>query len=122
MGRGLFALLAWAWAGAEMYRAGDLISDWRNMAEFGRAFLRPDFHDWDSYLADMLVTVQIAIWGTALAVVAGIPFAILASANIAPAMGGAAGAPTDGCLPRHQRDRVRADVRGRGRASGRSPA
>jgi phosphonate transport system permease protein len=32
----------------------------------------------------MVVTVQIAIWGTTLAVVAGIPFAILASANIAP--------------------------------------
>ena len=38
------------------------------MAEFGRAFLQPNFHDWDSYLADMVVTVQIAIWGTALAV------------------------------------------------------
>jgi phosphonate transport system permease protein len=81
---GLFALLAWAWAGAEMYRAGDLIRDWRNMAEFGRAFLQPNFHDWDSYLADTVVTVQIAIWGTTLAVVGGIPFAILASANIAP--------------------------------------
>jgi phosphonate transport system permease protein len=81
---GLFALLAWAWAPAEMYRVGALVHDWRNMAEFGRAFLRPNFHDWDSYLADMTVTVQIAIWGTALAVVGGIPFAILASANICP--------------------------------------
>jgi phosphonate transport system permease protein len=80
----LFALLAWAWAPAEMYRAGDLVRDWRNMAEFGRAFLQPNFHDWDTYLADMVVTVQIAIWGTALAVAAGIPFAILASANICP--------------------------------------
>jgi phosphonate transport system permease protein len=80
----LFALLAWAWAPAEMYRAGALIHDWRNMAEFGRAFLRPNFHDWDLYLADMVVTVQIAIWGTTLAVVLGIPFSILASANICP--------------------------------------
>ena len=32
----------------------------------------------------MVVTVQIAIWGTTLAVVVGIPFAILASANICP--------------------------------------
>jgi phosphonate transport system permease protein len=81
---GLFALLAWAWAPAEMYRAGALIHDWRNMAEFGRAFLQPNFHDWDMYLADMVVTVQIAIWGTTLAVVLGIPFSILASANICP--------------------------------------
>jgi phosphonate transport system permease protein len=81
---GLFALLAWAWAPAEMYRAGALVHDWRNMAEFGGAFLRPNFKDWDLYLADMLVTVQIAIWGTTLAVVLGIPFSILASANICP--------------------------------------
>ena len=54
------------------------------MAEFGRGFLRPDFHEWRAYLADMIVTVQIALWGTALAAVAGAPFAILSSSNIAP--------------------------------------
>jgi len=80
----LFALLAWSWAPAEMFRVTSLISDWRNMTTFGEAFLRPNFHDWDHYLADMLVTVQIAIWGTALAVVFGIPLSILASANICP--------------------------------------
>jgi phosphonate transport system permease protein len=80
----VFALLAWSWGPAEMFRAASLLSDWRNMAEFGRAFLHPNFHDWDSYIADMIVTVQIAIWGTALAAVAGAPFAILASSNICP--------------------------------------
>ena len=80
----VFALLAWAWAPAEMFRVSALFTDWRNMAEFGSAFLRPNFHDWDHYLADMIVTVQIAIWGTALAVVLGVPFAILSSANVCP--------------------------------------
>jgi phosphonate transport system permease protein len=80
----VFALLAWSWGPAEMFRAASLLSDWRNMADFGRAFLHPNFHDWDSYIADMIVTVQIAIWGTALAAVAGAPFAILASSNICP--------------------------------------
>jgi phosphonate transport system permease protein len=80
----IFALLAWAWSPAEMFRASALITDWRNMAEFGRAFLHPNFHDWDGYLADMVTTIQIAIWGTALAVFFGIPFAILASANVCP--------------------------------------
>src|SRR5262249_14880816 len=56
----IVAVLAWAWTPAEMYRAVDLAHDWRNMAEFGSAFLRPNFHDWDSYLADMVVTLQIA--------------------------------------------------------------
>ncbi|HKA79253.1 MAG TPA: phosphonate ABC transporter, permease protein PhnE [Xanthobacteraceae bacterium] len=80
----IFALLAWAWAPAEMFRVKALFTDWRNMAEFGGAFLKPNFHDWDHYLSDMVVTVQIAIWGTALAVAFGIPFSILSAANVCP--------------------------------------
>lgn len=80
----IFGLLAWSWNAAEMFRASALITDWRNMAEFGSAFLHPNFHDWDHYIADMLVTIQIAIWGTALATVFGVPFAILCSANVCP--------------------------------------
>jgi phosphonate transport system permease protein len=80
----LIALLAWSWNPAEMFRVSALLTDWRNMAEFGAAFLNPDFRDWDTYLVDMVVTVQIAIWGTALAVFFGIPFSILCSSNIAP--------------------------------------
>jgi phosphonate transport system permease protein len=77
-------LLVWSWNPAEMWRAGSLVTDWRNMAEFGQGFLRPNFHEWRGYLEDMIITVQIAIWGTALAAVLGAPFAILASSNIAP--------------------------------------
>jgi phosphonate transport system permease protein len=80
----VMALLAWSWAPAEMFRVSALFTDWRNMAEFGHAFLKPNFHDWDGYLADMIVTIQIAIWGTALAVLFGIPFSILSSANVCP--------------------------------------
>ncbi|MEA2923203.1 MAG: phosphonate transport system permease protein, partial [Alphaproteobacteria bacterium] len=47
-----------------MFRVVALFTDWRNMAQFGAAFLKPNFHDWDHYLSDMVVTVQIAIWGT----------------------------------------------------------
>jgi len=79
------ALLAWSWNAAEMFRVTALFTDWRNMAEFGSAFLRPNFHDWELYLSDMVVTIQIAVWGTALAVVFGIPFSILCSANVCPA-------------------------------------
>jgi phosphonate transport system permease protein len=77
-------LLVWSWVPTEMSRATSLFTDWRNMAEFGRAFLHPNFHDWDIYLADMIVTVQIALWGTALSAVAGAPFAILCAANVSP--------------------------------------
>jgi phosphonate transport system permease protein len=81
----VFGLLAWSWAPAEMFRASALFTDWRNMAEFGGGFLHPNFHQWDQYLADMVVTIQIATWGTALAVLFGIPFSILCSANVCSA-------------------------------------
>jgi phosphonate transport system permease protein len=77
-------LLAWSWSPSEMFRVTALFTDWRNMAEFGHAFLHPNFHDWDTYLEDMVITIQIAIWGTTLAVVFSIPFAILSSANVCP--------------------------------------
>ena len=80
----LVAILLWSWSPAEMYRFTALFTDWRNMAEFGHAFLKPNFLDWRAYLSDMVVTVQIAIWGTVLAAVVGAPFAILASSNISP--------------------------------------
>lgn len=77
-------LLAWSWAPTEMAKTSLLVTDWRNMAEFSSGFINPDFREWRSYFAQMVETVQIAIWGTALAVVIGIPFAILSSANVAP--------------------------------------
>jgi phosphonate transport system permease protein len=80
----VFALLAWSWNAAEMFRVTALFTDWRNMAEFGVAFLHPNFHDWEYYLEAMAVTIQIAIWGTALAVAFGAPFSILCSANVCP--------------------------------------
>jgi phosphonate transport system permease protein len=79
----IVGLLAWSWRPTEMYRAVQLITDWRNMAQFGGAFV-PNFHEWRQYLDDMVVTVQIAIWGTALAVVAAVPFSILISSNVCP--------------------------------------
>ena len=77
-------LLIWSFAPAEMQNAIFLWTDAGNMAEFGKDFLRPDFHEWEMYLGEMIVTVQIAIWGTFLSVLLGIPFALLSSENIAP--------------------------------------
>ena len=77
-------ILVWSWGPTEMSNGSRLFTDWRNMVEFGSAFLKPNFHDWDIYFNDMVVTIQIAVWGTALAVLLGIPFAILCSSNICP--------------------------------------
>ncbi|WP_082652512.1 phosphonate ABC transporter, permease protein PhnE [Aureimonas sp. AU12] len=81
---GLGAALLWAWGPAEMSRWTYLFSDSGNMAEYAQGFLRPDFADWRFYTEEMIVTIQIALWGTALAVVLSIPFGILSSHNMAP--------------------------------------
>ena len=77
-------LLAWSWTPTEMYKIVGLVTDWRNMAEFASGFLTPNFANWRQYVGEMVETVQIALWATALAVFFGIPFAILASSNICP--------------------------------------
>ncbi len=80
----VFALLIWSFSPVEMHKASSLVTDWRNMADFLAGFIKPSFRDIDVYLSAMIETVQMAIWGTALAVFVGIPFALLASANISP--------------------------------------
>lgn len=80
----LFVLLVWSWAPAEMYRWTFLFSDAGNMAEYASGFGRPDFTEWRYYLDEMLVTIQIALWGTFLAAVLAVPFGILSARNIAP--------------------------------------
>ncbi|MEC7301498.1 MAG: phosphonate ABC transporter, permease protein PhnE [Pseudomonadota bacterium] len=84
LGWGALALiLVWSWEGADM-RPGELIRDSGNMVQFGRGFFPPDFLEWENYLAEMLITFQIAIWGTVLAVICAIPCGILSAENIAP--------------------------------------
>lgn len=80
----LLALLAASWRGADM-RPMDLVRDSGNMAQYAASFFPPDFREWRVYLQEMVVTLQIALWGTVLAVVFAIPFGLLSSANIAPA-------------------------------------
>lgn len=76
-------VLMWAWEGADM-RPAALYRDAGNLAVFMEGFLSPDFHDWPTFLQEMLVTIQIAVWGTVLAVVCAIPFGILSAENMVP--------------------------------------
>jgi phosphonate transport system permease protein len=76
-------ILAWAWGGAEM-RPLELIRGSGNTATLAKDFFPPDFHDWRLYVSETLVTIQIAIWGTALAIVCAIPLSLLCSSNIVP--------------------------------------
>src|SRR3546814_8935468 len=62
-----------------------LITDAGNMAVFISDFLKPDFTDLGHYVEKMIETVQIALWGSALSIVVGVPCGLLSSNNIAPA-------------------------------------
>jgi phosphonate transport system permease protein len=79
----MLALLIGSWQGADM-RPMDLWRDSGNMASYAADFFPPNFHDWKMYLTEMLVTVQIAVWGTFLAVIVAVPMSLLSSSNIVP--------------------------------------
>jgi phosphonate transport system permease protein len=79
----VLGLLALSWQGADM-RPGELVRDSGNMVKYLSDFFPPNFSDWRLYFSEMLVTLKIALWGTALAVICSVPLALLASANISP--------------------------------------
>ncbi len=79
----LLALLAGSWKGADL-RPLDLFRDAGNMAQYAQGFFPPDFADWRHYLSELVITLQIALWGTALAIVCSVPLALLAASNISP--------------------------------------
>lgn len=79
----LLILLAASWEGADM-RPFELVRDSGNMATYAAEFFPPDFTQWRMYVEEIVITLQIALWGTALAVLTAVPMALLASANIVP--------------------------------------
>jgi phosphonate transport system permease protein len=79
----LAAIFAWSWHGAEI-RPLELVKYSGNIAILAHDFFPPDFSEWRSYVSGMLLTVQIAIWGTGLAVVCAVPLGLLCAGNIAP--------------------------------------
>jgi phosphonate transport system permease protein len=79
----VLSILAGSWRGADM-RPLELLRDSSNMATYAASFFPPDFHEWRIYLEELLVTLQIAVWGTALAVLCAVPLGLLSASNIAP--------------------------------------
>jgi phosphonate transport system permease protein len=81
---GVIAMLAAAFGPTNMAKLPLLFTNAANMREFSKDLLRPDFQLWAVYVAQMWLTVQIALWGTALAVLIAIPFGLLCARNITP--------------------------------------
>ena len=81
---GVAALLVAGAHGVEISKLGALFRNAHNMVEFGAGFVRPDFEDWKLYLEQMWLTVEMALWGTFIAVLIAIPLGLLGARNIAP--------------------------------------
>jgi len=82
-GAALIAALVWSWDGAGI-KPLELVRYSGNIATLLRDFFPPDFSEWRSYVSEMLLTVQIALWGTGLAIVCAIPLGLMCAGNIAP--------------------------------------
>jgi phosphonate transport system permease protein len=96
---GVIVILVWSFDSADMDRSYLLVENAGDMGDFVAGFLPGDISDPDSRASywsglrsgieeavpQMIVTVQIAIWGTFIAVVAAIPFGLMTARNVAPA-------------------------------------
>ena len=98
IGAGVVVILVWSFDPADMDRAYLLVENSDDMGDFISGFLPADASDAQSRatywvelrsgiaeaVPQMIVTVQIAIWGTFLAILAAIPFGLLSARNVAP--------------------------------------
>jgi phosphonate transport system permease protein len=89
---GVAVLLAVSFKAAQIGKFPELITNADRMREFMRAFFSafgdPKLFmsmDWSLYIGKMWETIQMALWGTALAIVLAIPLGLLAARNITPA-------------------------------------
>jgi phosphonate transport system permease protein len=81
---GIILLLVISFGPAEISKVTRLFTNSENMQVFTARLLKPDFSEWQIYAREMWLTIQIAIWGTCLAVILAIPFGFMCAANVAP--------------------------------------
>ena len=81
---GVILILMIAFKPVDMAHLPRLFTNSENMRQFGKEFLKPDFSQWRLYVSQMWLTIQIAMWGTTLAVIIAIPFGLACSRNVSP--------------------------------------
>jgi phosphonate transport system permease protein len=81
---GLVVLLAISIQGVELRRLPLVLANSDKIGKFATGFLRPDFSQWRLLIAQMIVTLQIALWGTVFAILIAIPLGVAAARNVAP--------------------------------------
>lgn len=81
---GVVAVLLYSMEAVDLGNLSRLFGGNESMKMFVHDLMRPDFGDWKMFVAKMWETIQIALWGTALAVIFGIPLGLAAARNMAP--------------------------------------
>jgi phosphonate transport system permease protein len=82
---GVIAVLLYSIDAVDLGNISRLFSGNESTSLFVHDLLRPDFSQWKMFVGKMWETVQIALWGTFLAVLVGIPLGLAAARNMAPA-------------------------------------
>jgi phosphonate ABC transporter permease subunit PhnE len=81
---GVLFLLLISFGPVEMWKASLIVTNSANTQRLTQSFLHPDFTLWQDYVAAMWLTIQIALWGTFLAILIAVPLGLLASKNVSP--------------------------------------
>jgi phosphonate transport system permease protein len=81
---GLALLLIAGVRGAEIGKIGELFAGSQNMRQLGVEFVRPNFSEYALYITDMWLTIQMALWGTAMALLIAIPLGLAGARNLTP--------------------------------------
>ena len=82
---GVAVLLIISFHPAEVNKFSALFTGSENMRRFSSEFIRPNFSQIGDYIGKMWLTIQMALWGTALAIVIAIPMGLAGAKNVAPA-------------------------------------
>jgi phosphonate transport system permease protein len=83
MWAGFVAMLVWAWNRTQIDPL-QLVRNFDNIGQLAGGFFPPDFRDWKYYLEQMVITIQMALCATFLAVLFSVPLGLLCAQNIAP--------------------------------------
>lgn len=81
---GIAVVLVLSFGKVDMANLPQLFTNSDNIRIYGAQLLQPDFANWRQLVGLMWLTVQIALWGTFIAVFIAVPLGLAAARNIAP--------------------------------------
>jgi phosphonate transport system permease protein len=81
---GIAALLVIGFGPTQTYKIPLLFQNSQNMRLYGADLIHPNWDHWQIYAKAMWLTIEIALWGTFLAILIAVPTGLLGARNIAP--------------------------------------